>query len=124
MIRRLSDLPVEPKANIRGGLGAGQGVELLRLGEMAGVLSLGRITLEPGATIGEHAHPNTEDLYLILEGRGTGVLDGERFAVGPGDLFLVRAGGSHGLCNDSDAPLTFLGLLTRAAEEPQPAVRA
>jgi mannose-6-phosphate isomerase-like protein (cupin superfamily) len=116
MIRRLSDLPVEPKTAIRGGLGAGWGVDLLKAGEMAGVLSLGRITLEPGASIGEHAHPNTEDLYLIVEGRGQGVLNGERFPVGPGDLFLVRAGGSHGLLNDSDAPLTFVGLLTRAAD--------
>ncbi|MCM2250098.1 MAG: cupin domain-containing protein [Geothrix sp.] len=118
MIRRLSGLPEEAKVNIRGGLGAGRGVDLLKAGEMAGVLSLGRVTLEPGATIGEHAHPNTEDLYLILEGRGTGILDGKRFAVGPGDLFLVKAGGSHGLINDSDVPLTFLGLLTRPAEGP------
>lgn len=116
MIRRLSDLPAEAKLNIRGGTGAAQGVDLLKLGEMAGVISLGRITLEPGSTIGEHAHPNTEDLYLILEGRGMGVLNGERFSVGPGDLFLVKAGGSHGLINDSDAPLIFLGLLTRSFE--------
>ena len=118
MIRRLSELPVEPKLNIRGGLGAGVGVDLLRLGDMAGVLSLGRITLEPGASIGEHAHPNTEDLYLILEGRGVGVLNGERFPLGPGDLFLVKAGGTHGLINDSEGPLTFVGLLTRGVEQP------
>jgi mannose-6-phosphate isomerase-like protein (cupin superfamily) len=116
VIRRLSDLVEEPKANIRGGVGAARGVEFLKNGEMQGVLSLGRTTLEPGSTIGEHPHPNTEDLYLILEGRGTGVLNGERFPVGPGDLFLVKAGGSHGLINDSAEPLTFLGVLTKAAE--------
>ena len=115
MIRRLSELAVEPKQNIRGGVGAARGVDLMKLGEMDGVLSLGRITLEPGSTIGEHAHPNTEDLYLILEGHGRGILDGERFPVGPGDLFLVKAGGSHGLINDSEGPLTFLGLLTRSS---------
>ena len=115
MIRRLSDLVEEPKLNIRGGTGAGWGVDLLTSGEMEGVLSLGRITLEPGATIGEHEHPNTEDLYLILEGRGSGVLNGERFPVAAGDLFLIKAGGSHGLINDSEEPLTFLGLLTRSA---------
>lgn len=51
MIRRLSELPVEAKTDIRGGLGAGRGVDLLKPGEMGGVLSLGRITLEPGASI-------------------------------------------------------------------------
>ena len=115
MIRRQSDLVEEAKLNIRGGMGAARGVDLLKLGEMAGVLSMGRTTLDPGTTIGEHAHPNTEDLYLILEGHGVGVLDGERFPVGPGDFFLVKAGGSHGLINDSKGPLTFLGLLTRSA---------
>jgi len=117
MIRRQSDCVEEPKENIRGGLGKARGVELLKNGEMDGVISLGRTTLEPGSTIGEHSHPNTEDLYLILEGRGTGILNGERFPVGPGDLFLVKAGGSHGLVNDSDAPLTFLGVLTRQTQE-------
>ena len=114
MIRRQSDLMEETKHNIRGGVGAAHSVDLLKPGEMAGVLSMGRTTLEPGTTIGEHAHPDTEDLYLILEGHGTGLLDGARFPLGPGDLFLVKAGGSHGLINDSEGPLTFLGLLTRS----------
>lgn len=116
MIRRLSELMEEPKMNIRGGVGAARGADYLKLGDMAGVVSMGRTTLAPGSTIGDHAHPNTEDLYLILEGHGTGVLNGERFPVGPGDLFLVKAGGIHGLINDSDGPLTFLGVLTRSPE--------
>jgi mannose-6-phosphate isomerase-like protein (cupin superfamily) len=115
MIRKLADLVLEPKVNIRGGIGAARGADYLKTGDMDGIVSLGRTTLEPGSTIGEHSHPDTEDLYLILEGRGTGVLAGERFPVGPGDLFLVKAGGSHGLINDSDSPLTFLGILTRQA---------
>jgi quercetin dioxygenase-like cupin family protein len=114
MIRRQGEREAERKRHIRGGVGAGLSVELLSNGEMAGVLSLGRTTLEPGASIGEHAHPDTEDLYLILEGRGTGLLDGERFPVSVGDLFLVKAGGTHGLINDSDGPLTFLGVLTHS----------
>ena len=116
MIRRLSDLPAEAKANIRGGEGQALDVGRWEGGDRAGVVSLGRITREPGASIGEHAHPNTEYLYGIMEGRGMGLLNGERFPVGPGDLFLVKAGGSHGLINDSDEPLTFIGLLTRSEE--------
>ena len=117
MIRRFAELTEETRENIRGGHGRAKGADYLKEGEMAGLLSLGRTTLEPGATIGEHAHPDTEDLYLILEGHGTGVLDGTRFPVGPGDLFLVKAGGTHGLINDSEEPLTFLGILTWKAQD-------
>ncbi len=72
MILRLSELVPESKRDIRGGTGLAEGVDLLKLGDMDGILSMGRMTLEPGTTIGEHAHPNTEDLYLILEGHGRG----------------------------------------------------
>ncbi|MBK8792352.1 MAG: cupin domain-containing protein [Holophaga sp.] len=115
MIRRHASLMEESKVNIRGGHGAARGVDFLKDGEMSGIVSMGRTTLDPGSTIGEHAHPNTEDLYLILEGHGIGILNGERFPLGPGDLFLVKAGGTHGLINDSEDPLTFLGVLTRQA---------
>ncbi len=116
MIRRLAEAVVESKQDIRGGVGQAWGVACLGPGEMDGVLGLGRTTLAPGSSVGEHAHPDTEELYLILEGRGKGILNGVRFSVGPGDLFLVKAGGSHGLVNDSEVPLTFLGLLTPRAE--------
>ena len=118
MIRRLAELPEEQRMDIRGGRGPARGVDLLREGDMEGLLGLGRTTLDPGSTIGEHVHPDTHELYLVLEGHGTGILDGRRFPVGPGDSFLVKAGGSHGLDNDSEAPLAFLGLLTRASGRP------
>jgi mannose-6-phosphate isomerase-like protein (cupin superfamily) len=112
MIRTLSNLTFTAKLNIRGGTGPAQGADYLEQSDMAGVLAAGRTILAPGSSIGEHVHPATEELYLILEGHGQGVLDGERFPVGPGDLFLCKAGHSHGLINDSDAPLTYFGLMT------------
>jgi len=113
MIRRLSELTREPLRNVRGGTGEVSSVDYLRNGEMAGVLNLTRYTLEPGASVGDHPHPKSEDLYLILEGSGTGILNGETFPVEAGDMFLVKAGGSHGLSNGSQEPLTFLRILTR-----------
>ena len=61
--------------------------------------------LPPGASIGRHTHGPDEELYLVLEGTGTMHLDGEEFRVGPGSVILNRAGGTHGLRNDSDAPI-------------------
>ena len=48
-----------------------------------------------------------------MEGQGTAILNGERLPVAAGDVFLVKAGGSHGLINDSQGPLTFVGVLTK-----------
>lgn len=115
MIRRRAELDWQDRMGIRGGDGPARCADYLKLGDMDGVVSAGCTVLAPGSSIGEHPHPNTDELYLIMEGHGTGVLDGRRFPVGPGDLFVLKAGQSHGLLNDSEAPLVFFGLLTRQA---------
>jgi len=117
MIRNLESLAWHDRMGIRGGQGPARCADYLRLGDMAGIISAGRTVLEPGSSIGEHTHPDTEEFYLILEGHGTGILDGKRFPVGPGDLYVLKAGQSHGLVNDSDTPLAFLGVLTRKTAE-------
>jgi quercetin dioxygenase-like cupin family protein len=114
MIKRIEGLPVQAKVNIRGGEGKAQAVDYLAPDEMAGVLMATRIALEPGASVGEHLHPETEELYLVLEGQGVGFLDGESFAVGPGDAWLCKAGHTHGVTNSGKAPLAFFAVLTRA----------
>jgi len=115
MIRRLAEQTPQPRENIRGGKGRAEAVDYLTAGEMAGIQAVSRITLAAGASVGAHPHPTQEELYLILEGEGEGSLDGEAFPVGPGDAFLCRAGHTHGLCNSSAVPLTFLAVLTRPA---------
>jgi quercetin dioxygenase-like cupin family protein len=118
MIRTLAALAFAPKLNIRGGAGPARSADYLGKGEMNGVLGVGRTVLEPGSSIGEHRHPDSEELYLILEGHGQGVLDGLPFPVGPGDLFICKAGHAHGLRNDSDAPLTLFAVLTQGSTHP------
>jgi mannose-6-phosphate isomerase-like protein (cupin superfamily) len=61
--------------------------------------------LPPGASIGRHTHGDNEELYLVLEGRGTMHLEGRDFPVQAGSVVLNPCGGTHGLVNDSDAPL-------------------
>ncbi|GAB4469690.1 MAG: cupin domain-containing protein [Armatimonadaceae bacterium] len=55
--------------------------------------------LAPGVSIGIHPHDTDEEYYLILSGNGVMTLDGEKFAVGPGDVTAIFPGGSHGLEN-------------------------
>ena len=115
MIRKLAELPVTAKMNTRGGVGPAHSATYLAKDDLAGVLAAGRTVLEAGSSIGEHSHPDTEELYLILDGQGRGVLDGQSFPVAAGDLFVVKAGHSHGLTNDSEATLTYFGLMTPKA---------
>ena len=61
--------------------------------------------LPPGASIGRHRHGRDEELYLVLEGSGMLHLDGRDVRVGPGSVIVNRAGGVHGLRNDTEAPL-------------------
>ena len=62
--------------------------------------------LPPGASIGRHRHGrDEEELYLILDGRGSMWRDGEQFEVRGGDLVRNCAGGEHGLRNIGGEPL-------------------
>ena len=112
MIKWRDELQAEQRESIRGGRGRAEAVDYLKAGDMAGLRAASRITLQPGASIGQHLHPDTEEFYLILEGKGTGYLDGEPFPVGPGDGFLVKAGHSHGLENGPAGELALFAILT------------
>jgi quercetin dioxygenase-like cupin family protein len=112
MIRRRTEVEAQPKEAIRGGSGRAVQREYVRPGEMPGVGFVSVLTLEPGAVIGEHLHPSNEELYLLIEGAGVGVLDGEAFDVGPGDAWLCKAGHTHGLRNGPSGPLTFVAVLS------------
>lgn len=111
-LRRTSHQAGELREAIRGGRGRARWIEILGAGELNGVQTVAMLELEPGASIGEHQHANTEELYLVLEGVGVGVLDGERFPVGPGDAWVCRTGHTHGLEVGPDAPLRLLAVLT------------
>ena len=70
--------------------------------------------MAPGATIGEHRHEGDEEIYYVLEGRGTMTLDGERFEIGPGDLAVTPAGHTHALEN-GDAPMRLIVACARSS---------
>lgn len=55
--------------------------------------------LEPGVTIGEHCHEQTEEIYYLVSGNCTLVYDGVDYPFGKGDFSLVKQGHSHGIRN-------------------------
>jgi mannose-6-phosphate isomerase-like protein (cupin superfamily) len=67
--------------------------------------------LPPGTSVGVHQHAaDDEEVYVIVQGRGRMLLDGETFDVGPGDVIRNVPGGTHGLMNTGSEPLTMVVL--------------
>jgi quercetin dioxygenase-like cupin family protein len=65
--------------------------------------------LPVGADIGVHTHrPDNQEIYVVTSGRGLMYLDGDEFLVAAGHVIVNRPGGTHGLKNIGDAPLTLV----------------
>ncbi|OAM28182.1 MULTISPECIES: cupin domain-containing protein [Eikenella] len=81
-------------------------------GEQDAIREIGWLTLPPGASIGLHKHTNNEDVYLIVEGRGTFMgTDGKEVPVSAGDITIARPGQSHALKNTGRRPLRFINFI-------------
>jgi mannose-6-phosphate isomerase-like protein (cupin superfamily) len=66
------------------------------------------MTIPPGGEIGEEVHPDTDQLLLFVEGRGTALLDGQPSELAPNDLVFVRAGTRHNFVNVGEGPLRLI----------------
>lgn len=66
-----------------------------------------RRVLRKGAGIGLHPH-HKDEIYYVLSGNGTFVLDGKAYPVGPGDAMLTRPGSTHALQQAGEADLEIL----------------
>jgi uncharacterized cupin superfamily protein len=66
-----------------------------------------------------HLHHAQEEAFVILEGRGTLRVAGERLPIVAGDVVFVPPGPEypHQIVNDSDAPLKYLSISTKESPE-------
>lgn len=70
--------------------------------------SLAEARLPPGASTTPHYHPQTEEIYYILSGRGRMEIAGESREVGPGDAIAIPPGQVHQITNTGGEVLKFL----------------
>lgn len=59
------------------------------------LLSVHRVSIDATAQV--HYHNELTEYYVILEGSGTIMLDGERVPVGPNDVIMIPPGTRHAL---------------------------
>jgi quercetin dioxygenase-like cupin family protein len=67
------------------------------------------VTYEPGTTVPRHAHEDTEQLMVIVEGDVTMTIGDETKTLGPGDVAVVNRGVEHELY--SEGGLVFIEAL-------------
>ncbi len=76
-------------------------------------VTITRVTMEPGATSARHAHPHSEQIWLVE--RGTALLllaDGRSDGLRAGDVVRTPAGAIHGVTNTGDEPFVYLAVTT------------
>jgi len=67
-----------------------------------------RITVKPGGTNKVHTHNDVEQIYIILQGKGTVEVGEEKAQVKAGDAIYLPAKIPHGFFNTSDKTTILL----------------
>ncbi len=74
----------------------------------SGRLSVTWVVGEPGSQQALHAHPESDQVYVVVRGHGVMIVDGEEREVAEGAAVLVRPGQTHAIRNTSDGPLEYV----------------
>jgi len=101
-IQRLDTAPVNERGGQRSHL-------LLRAGQFgAENLAITWVEGEPGSMQAVHGHPDNEQIYVILRGRGVMEVGDEMEEVDEGTLVFIPPGSAHAIKNTTDDPLVFV----------------
>jgi quercetin dioxygenase-like cupin family protein len=77
------------------------------------VSGVARHALQGGKSSDYHVHPNAEQVYYILRGRGALIVDGERYPVREGDVLYLPPGARHQAVNEGDDWMEHLIITAR-----------
>jgi quercetin dioxygenase-like cupin family protein len=77
------------------------------------LVTITRVTMEPGAISRRHSHPASEQIWLVEQGRAALLLaNDERVDIRPGDVVRTPAGEIHGAENTGAHPFVYLAVTT------------
>ena len=54
-----------------------------------------KVTLNPGTRMNYHSHSRRDEVWTVVSGEGSAILDGVRREVKPGDVLTMKAGCRH-----------------------------
>jgi quercetin dioxygenase-like cupin family protein len=76
-------------------------------------VTITRVSMEPGAASARHAHPVSEQIWLIERGSALLLMnDGQTDGLRAGDVVRTPPGTIHGVTNTSSEPFVYLAVTT------------
>ena len=76
-------------------------------------VTITRVTMEPGAASARHAHPASEQIWLVEQGSGLLLMaDGETDTLRAGDVVRTPPGTIHGVSNTGSERFVYLAVTT------------
>lgn len=114
MVIRKGEHPVEVREHARGGDGS---ILLNHLATQEQTFNhcrmVVRAVLEPGSSMGYHAHENEIEFFYVLEGAIEVNDNGNTVVVYPGDTVFSGEGEGHSLRAHGDQPAEYLAIVVR-----------
>ena len=71
--------------------------------------------LKPSQRISTHIHPEGQDTWTILSGKGENCLNesGETMMISAGNVIVAHTGEAHGVLNTGKEPLVFISVISQ-----------
>jgi mannose-6-phosphate isomerase-like protein (cupin superfamily) len=101
-VRRLSEAHVAERGRLRSYF-------LMDAGDLGSRnLSVTWVDVPPGARQQAHSHEDSEQIYVIVRGRGRMQVAGDQEDVGEGDLVFIPPATAHGIKNHGEETLVYI----------------
>ena len=104
MIKRKEAMSMDHKENFKGGTGSLSFVHLFTKEELPKTRLCSVLTVEPGASVGQHSHTGEGELYVVLDGPVTLQEDGVDHILHTGDAEYCSDGHPPGAPTHTDNP--------------------
>lgn len=112
MIRRKDEMRLQVRDNIRGGSGRIENLHIFEPEELEGKCTLCSVfELDPGDSIGGHAHEADGEIYYVLRGELVVTEDGTEHVLYAGDASYTCGGSSHAIENRSGEKASFMAII-------------
>jgi quercetin dioxygenase-like cupin family protein len=77
------------------------------------LVTITRVTMEPGSISARHSHPNSEQIWIVERGCATLLMDHDQTdKMQAGDVVRTPAGSIHGVNNTGREPFVYLTVTT------------